>query len=258
LSYLYELPFGQGKHFAANFTGPAERIIGGWQVGGITTVSTGGWFTVTGSGNSAGAQSDGQQRPDQISNPNGKPCLPGTFFNTCAFVDPPLGSFGSTGRNTLRGPGLQIWDFSVFKNFHLTENKSFEFRSEFFNVFNHPNLQFAKSGPQNSINTTTFGTPQFGFLTAARPPRQIQFALKFYYCCSCCTWRMFYQKLVEQTDWRAESSLCSTRRFPCMLASFGGGGSYGNPDSHTARHGSSACRAPGHASRSCVSAQRFY
>ena len=49
---------------------------------------------------------------------------------------------------------------------------------QFFNVFNHPNLQFAKSGPQNSINTTTFGTPEFGFLTAARDPRQIQLALK--------------------------------------------------------------------------------
>jgi hypothetical protein len=63
----------------------------------------------------------------------------------------------------------------------LTENKRFEFRSEFFNFPNHPNLLFAKAGPQNSINTTTFGTPEFGFLTAARPPRQIQFALKFYY-----------------------------------------------------------------------------
>jgi hypothetical protein len=54
-----------------------------------------------------------------------------------------------------------------------------EFRAEFFNVFNHPNLQFAKSGPQNSISTTTFPSPEFGFLTAARDPRQIQFALKF-------------------------------------------------------------------------------
>ena len=180
LSYLYELPFGHGKHFATNASGAADRILGGWQVGGITSLSTGGWFTVTGS-NSAGAQSDGQQRPDQVSNPNGTPCLPGTFFNTCAFVDPALGSFGDTGRNTLRGPGLQIWDFSIFKNFRLTENKRFEFRSEFFNFPNHPNLQFAKAGPQNSINTTTFGTPEFGRLTAARPPRQIQFALKFYY-----------------------------------------------------------------------------
>jgi len=177
LSYIYELPFGRGKHFGGRATGAAERIIGGWQVGGITTVSTGNWFTVTGA-TSLGAQSDGQQRPDQVSSPNGKPCAPGTFFNTCAFQNPPDGTFGNTGRNTLRGPGFQIWDFSVFKNFQLGESKQLQFRSEFFNIPNHANLQLAKSGPQNSINTTSFGTPQFGFLTAARPPRQIQFALK--------------------------------------------------------------------------------
>jgi TonB dependent receptor len=180
LSYIYELPFGEGKHFGRDANGAAEWIIGGWQVGGITTVSTGTWFTVTGA-TSLGAQSDGQQRPDEISNPNGTPCVPGTFFNTCAFQNPPAGSFGNTGRNTLRGPGLQIWDFSIFKNFRLTENKRFEFRSEFFNLPNHANLQFAKSGPQTSNNATSFGTPQFGFLTAARAPRQIQFALKFYF-----------------------------------------------------------------------------
>ena len=48
----------------------------------------------------------------------------------------------------------------MFKNFPITERTKLEFRAEFFNVFNHPNLQFAKSGPQNSINTTTFGTPR--------------------------------------------------------------------------------------------------
>jgi hypothetical protein len=182
LSYIYELPFGRGKHFAGNASGIAEQFVGGWQVGGITTASTGTWFTITGSGTSAGAQSDGQQRPDQISNPNsGTPCVPGTFFNTCAFQPPAIGSFGNTGRNTLRAPGLQIWDFSLFKNFHLTESKRLEFRSEFFNLPNHANLLLAKSGPQTSNNSTTFGTPQFGFLTAARAPRQIQFALKFYF-----------------------------------------------------------------------------
>jgi hypothetical protein len=89
-----------------------------------------------------------------------------------------LGSFGNLGRNTQHGPGYQVWDFSLFKRFRITERMNLEFRSEFFNVFNHANLQFAKSGRQNSINTTTFGTPEFGFLTAARDPRQIQFALK--------------------------------------------------------------------------------
>jgi len=67
---------------------------------------------------------------------------------------------------------------SIVKNFPISERTKLEFRAEFFNVFNHPNLQFAKSGPHNSINTTTFGTPEFRFLTAARDPRQIQFALK--------------------------------------------------------------------------------
>jgi hypothetical protein len=176
-SYLYELPIGHGKQLFGDASGALQAVVGGWQIGGITSFSTGNWFTII-DGNASFANSDGQQRPDLVGDPRGKPCQPGTFFNTCAFADPPLGSFGNVNRNTVQGPGYQIWDFSVFKNFSLTERVKLEFRTEFFNIFNHPNLQFAKSGPQNSINTTTFGTPEFGFLTAARDPRQIQFALK--------------------------------------------------------------------------------
>jgi hypothetical protein len=176
-SYLYELPFGRGKHFLGDASGVVNHIAGGWQIGGITTLSSGNWFTII-DGNGNFANSDGQQRPDLVGDPHATPCVTGTFFNTCAFADPALGSHGNLGRNTVQGPGYQVWDFSLFKNFHLTERLNLEFRSEFFNMFNHANLQFAKSGPQNSINTTTFGTPEFGFLTAARDPRQIQFALK--------------------------------------------------------------------------------
>ena len=100
------------------------------------------------------------------------------FFNTCAFVDPPLGSFGDAGRNSIRGPGFQIWDFSVFKMFNIGERTHMEFRSEFFNLPNHTNFLLSKSGPQQSNNSTVLGSSQFGFLTAARAPRQIQFALK--------------------------------------------------------------------------------
>jgi hypothetical protein len=50
-----------------------------------------------------------------------------------------------------------------------------------FNIFNHPNFLFAQPGPQNSNNATVFGTPSFGYVTAARAPRQVQFGLKFYY-----------------------------------------------------------------------------
>jgi len=177
-SYLYELPFGTGKRFASGAGKITNHIIGGWQIGGITSVSTGNWFTIV-DGNGNFANTDGQARPDLVGNPHDKPCVADTYFNTCAFADPSLGNFGNVGRNTIQGPGYQIWDFSLFKVFQITERSKLEFRSEFFNMFNHANLQFAKSGPQNSINTTTLGTPEFGFLTAARDPRQIQFALKF-------------------------------------------------------------------------------
>jgi hypothetical protein len=176
-SYLYELPIGHGKAWLGNATGPLDNVVGGWQVGGITSFSKGNWFTILSDNNFS--NSDGQTRPDLVGDVQATPCVPRTFFNTCAFADPTgFGTFGNVGRNTVQGPGYQIWDFSVFKNFRLSERVRLEFRSEFFNVFNHPNLQFAKSGPQNSISTTTFGTSEFGFLTAARDPRQIQFALK--------------------------------------------------------------------------------
>src|SRR5439155_910643 len=163
-SYLYELPIGHGKRTFGNASGVLNQIVGGWQVGGITSVSSGNWFTIL--DDNGVANSDGQQRPDLVGDPRAKSCMPNTFFNTCAFADPPAGSFGDVSRNSVQGPGYQIWDFSLFKNFPISERTKLEFRAEFFNVFNHPNLQFAKSGPQNSINTTTFGTPELRFLAA--------------------------------------------------------------------------------------------
>jgi hypothetical protein len=179
-SYIYELPFGKGKAFLGGASGAMQQVVGGWQVAGITTVSSGNWFTPQ---DSAGfSNSDGLQMPDVVANPNAKHCQPGTFFNTCAFVDPALGSFGNAGRNSILGPGLQIWDFSVFKTFQISERTRLEFRTEFFNIPNHTNFLLSKSGPQQSNNSTVFDSsgsnPSYGFLTAARPPRQIQFALK--------------------------------------------------------------------------------
>ena len=70
---------------------------------------------------------------------------------------------------------------SLFKEFPFTESKHLQFRMEAFNLPNHTNFLFAKPGPQNSNNSTSFGAPSFGYATAARAPRQIQFGLKFYF-----------------------------------------------------------------------------
>jgi len=181
-SYIWELPFGHGKQFLGGSNGALNQVVGGWQVAGITSISSGNYFTVL-DGNGNFSNSDGgaggvSQRPNQIGDPNGSHCQPGTFFNTCAFADPALGSYGNVGRNTLAGPGYQIWDMSVFKHFPIKERTNLEFRAEFFNIANHTNFLLAKSGPQESNNSSVFGTAQFGILTAARAPRQIQVALK--------------------------------------------------------------------------------
>jgi hypothetical protein len=194
---IYELPFGHGKHFLGGATGVTNQIVGGWQVANILSVSSGNYYTVLDfNGNFANADGGAggvSQRPDVIgdwtragtiaANPScaapAKIHTPSAWFNTCAFVDPAQGSFGDVGRNTVEAPGYTEWDFSIFKTFQTSERTNLEFRSEFFNLPNHTNFLFAASGPQNGNNATALGTPQFGSLTAARPPRQIQFALKF-------------------------------------------------------------------------------
>ena len=181
-SYFYDLPFGKNRRFGVNVNSFVDTLIGRWQISGITTLSSGTWYTVT-DANSDFANSDGQQRPDAVygQSATGKHCLPGTFFNTCAFTDPVLGSFGNVGLNTLNGPGVNNWDLSLLKTFPVGEKRRVEFRSEFFNLPNHANFLFAAPGPQNSNNATVYGTPTFGYVTAARAPRQVQFGLKFYY-----------------------------------------------------------------------------
>ncbi len=181
-SYTWELPFGRDRHFASNINTATNLLIGGWELSGIATLSSGTWFTVTDS-NANFSNSDGQQRPDPVpgQKANGKPCVAGTFFNTCTFQDPALGSFGNVGLNTLRGPGLKNWDTALLKNFPVGETRRFEFRAEFYNLLNHTNFLFAAAGPQNGNNSTVLGSSTFGFVTASRPPRQMQLALKFYY-----------------------------------------------------------------------------
>lgn len=186
-SYLYPLPVGQGQRFAGTAGKALDEAIGHWQIGGITTFSTGTWYTETDATNGFANVPDGggnvgsSQRSDYAGNPNAKPCVSGTYFNTCAFVDPPEGSFGNVSRNTILGPGTEDIDFSLIKAMELSERFHLEFRSEFFNILNHYNPLFAPAAASATVGATVRGTPGFGFVTASQPPRQIQFSLKLAY-----------------------------------------------------------------------------
>jgi hypothetical protein len=189
VDYAYELPFGHGRKFAGNASGVLNGIIGNWQVSGITSAQTGNWFTITDSITNVSTSDGGgtvgfyEVRPNVVGNPNGKPCIPGTLFNTCAFVDNSIFyTFGNAGRNIVRGPGMQDWDFTLFKMFPIREQMHAEFRADFFNIWNHVNPLLGPVGAISEEPTAVeFGTPQFGQAVAARDPRFIQLAAKFYF-----------------------------------------------------------------------------
>ncbi len=189
VNYAYELPFGKGKKFGGDASGVLNQLIGNWQIAGIVTAQTGNWFTITDSVTNVSTADGGgvvgyyEVRPNLQGDPNSKPCVAGTLYNTCAFTNnATFFTFGEAGRNIVRGPGLQNWDFSIFKLFPIREQMHLEFRAEFFNIWNHVNPLLGPAGAiSEEPQAVEFGTPQFGFPQAARDPRFIQFALKFYF-----------------------------------------------------------------------------
>ena len=193
-SYVYDLPFGRGRLFAKNVSGFVNQILGNWQMAGVFSAATGNYYTATDITNVSGSDRGGNvavysSRPARVGNPNAKPCIPGTLFNTCAFADDgtipgiiPLGTFGNAGRNIIEGPGYKTWDTSLVKQFPIREQKHLEFRAEFFNILNHVNYLFGQFGAISAEPTPLeLGQTGFGYPLAARAPRQIQFALKLYF-----------------------------------------------------------------------------
>jgi hypothetical protein len=179
LSYIYELPLGKGHRFASS--GITSAILGGFQLGGITTFQSGNPVFINQTCNRANTTS-GVMRPDVVGRWKLDPHRPSSelvreFFNTSAFVNvcpdltgPGPFTYGNAGRNIVIGPGINDWDFSVFKNIPLRERWSLQFRTEIFNLFNHP--IFGQPGG-------TAGTPQFGQIsTTAIDSREVQFGLK--------------------------------------------------------------------------------
>ncbi|HEV3469462.1 MAG TPA: TonB-dependent receptor [Pyrinomonadaceae bacterium] len=175
LSYSYDLPLGRGRALLAD-AGWLTSLFSGWQTYGILTLQTGRPFTVAllrefdNSGTGISALGFGaNDRPNLVGDPNAGPRTPERWFNTAAFALPARGTFGNAGRNVVEGPGYENFNASLVKNTTLGERYNLQLRAEFFNLFNHPNLDL----PDNF-----FGSPSFGRVTSARDPRHIQFGAK--------------------------------------------------------------------------------
>ena len=170
-SYNWAAPFDK------LFSGAPRRLTRGWNIVGISRFATG--FPVTLS-QSAGDQSltgdNGNDLPDviapvRIQDPRlPGPTGPNTYFFPDSFTTETYGSFGTANRRFFHGPGFLNTDFALEKTTAITESISFEFRAEFFNIFNH--AQFYN--PSGNFSSSTFG-----IVTSARDPRIGQFSAKF-------------------------------------------------------------------------------
>jgi hypothetical protein len=204
-SYRYDLPFYKGE------TGVKAALLSGWALSGITTFQSGTPFSVTDSGAGTGFLGAGftpgtlsgslvagstlasasttgsiQSRLDGYLNVKAftaaaqlypAQCL--TNGNFCTT------DFGNLGRNLFRGPRQQNWDFSLIKNFKLTERQSLRFTTDFFNIWNHanfgnPSINDVESIPHDPITGQPLTTGPFAKITSTvGTPRLIQFSLRY-------------------------------------------------------------------------------
>lgn len=169
-SYVYELPFGNGRKFGANWAKAADLFLGGWALQGITRLESGPPFNVN-SGRDIANTGRSSQRPNLVGDPNAGPKTPDEWFNTKAFVLPAQYTFGNAGAFITNADGIIAIDMALGKEFRLTENHALEFKTEFFNVPNTVNF----GDPTGAMNNANFGK-----ITSQRTsPRQIQFNLRY-------------------------------------------------------------------------------
>ena len=180
ISAVYALPFGHGRRWLAGGSGLANVLASGWTVNSIATIQSGFPFTPQLSYNpSNNGDSRNPVRP--FVNPSFTgPVILGKvneWFNPAAFLAPPntSGFYGNLGRDTLIGPGLGTWDFSLLKDTPIRERMNLQFRAEFFNFLNRANF----NSPNAVVFTPSGVSPTAGLITStSTTSRQIQFALK--------------------------------------------------------------------------------
>lgn len=198
----YELPFGQGKRFLGKANRAMDLLAGGWSTQWIATLEGGQPITLSCDDGPAagvgcfdftipGVDRHGSGAPDHFLNPKAftQPCPPPGFSqpSTCVPGLSGLALLGGTA-SQVSGPGIGRLDFSLFKDFRLSERYRLQFRSEFFNILNHPTFNapgFGGNGVVALPGSTDFLDSNFGKIGSTRfkfnDPRQIQFALKLYF-----------------------------------------------------------------------------
>ena len=169
----WDVPYGPGRTYGTDSM--LGKIFGGWSMYTIVTLQKGNFFTVSDS-DRLDVGSSASQRPDLLRDPNFSSSSrePQRWFDTEAFAAPAPHTYGNAGRGIVEGPGIINMDFSLMKEFFITEGTRLEFRFEAFNLTNHTN--FRPLTPQFS-----FTNPNFGVFNRASEARDLQFGFKIYF-----------------------------------------------------------------------------
>ncbi len=189
VNFIYDIPF-----LRTSSNKLLKSTVGGWQVSGIVTLTSGEPLNITeggitncaqailpvactgslvGTGNISSIIPNANNRPN-VTGSASYPKTVANWFNGSIFSPTVAGTWGNEPFNALRGPGRQNWNLSLFKSFMFNEDRGskLEFRAEFFNAFNHTEF--------NNVSTT-FSSGNFGAITSAHDPREIQLGLKLYF-----------------------------------------------------------------------------
>jgi hypothetical protein len=163
LSLIYDLP-----RVAAR----GAFLVNGWTFTSILTARSGPPFTVYSGRDNSITGTPNNDTADQLTPNSNRPAgakAVNEWFNTAAFTLNAVGTFGSSGRNALTGPGTQELDCALFKQSRLREGLGLQMRLEAFNLLNHSNL---------GLPVATVTSPNFGAITTAGDPRVLQLAVK--------------------------------------------------------------------------------
>ncbi len=162
-SWIYDIPF------MSHAKGFSRALLGGWKYNGIATFRSG----ISLNPGLSVANQGLATRPDVVAGQQlTYPKTTGQWFNTAVFQRPAFGKFGNAGPGTITGPGIINFDMGLYKDFVFLEKRRVQFRSEFFNVFNHTNF----GNP-----TTTVGSGNYGRITSALDARIIELSLRVHF-----------------------------------------------------------------------------
>jgi hypothetical protein len=180
-SVIWKIPVGRGHALLANASPVVDKLLGGWQLSGISTARSGLPLNIT-------ISRPASALPDQINSAQRPNCVAGVslspahqtvqqWLNAAAFTLPLPGTWGNCGRDLGRAPGLWQLDTALQKRVPLNEHVRLSFRAEVFNIFNR--AQYGSPivglpGGNFGLITNAFNTTP----TGAGTPRDIEFMLR--------------------------------------------------------------------------------